>query len=69
MIPTLIGVGVTCLLALGGAIFAYGRNVQAVTTLVREVSELRSTVANALARLGRLEGMREADQEFSGRVR
>lgn len=64
-----IGVIVSVLLAGCAVIFAYGRNVQALTTLKDEVKELRATFANALSRLGRLEARDELEREWSGKHR
>ena len=80
MIGVLIGVGVTVLLAAAGAIFMYGRNVQALTSLGKDVergqvttdSELRGireTLSRFGERVGRLETRTEVEREFSGRVR
>jgi hypothetical protein len=67
---------VTLLLSAASAIYAYGRNVQAMTTMTATLTELRSSVANLLARLGEAEGDikailrgQDVEREFSGRVR
>lgn len=69
----LLGVAATLALALVGAVVAYGRNVQSVTTLTDEVKELRKTCANVLERVGRIEGKMEGVtdvvRDYSGRVR
>lgn len=80
MIGALIGVGVTILLAGAGVIFAYGRNVQALTSLTKDVERargenelefrgVRETLSRFGERVGRLEARDEVEREFSGRVR
>jgi hypothetical protein len=69
MIEATIGVGVTILLGLAGVIYTYGRNVQALTILTKEVSEMRGTLQRLGERVGRLEARDEVEREFSGRVR
>jgi hypothetical protein len=69
MIEATIGVGVTILLGLAGVIYTYGRNVQALTVLTKEVSEMRGTLQRLGERVGRLEARDEVEREFSGRVR
>jgi hypothetical protein len=69
MIEATIGVGVTILLGLAGVIYTYGRNVQALTILTKEVSEMRGTLQRLGERVGRLEARDEVQREFSGRVR
>jgi hypothetical protein len=53
MIEATIGVGVTILLGLAGVIYTYGRNVQALTILTKEVSEMRGTLQRLGERVGR----------------
>jgi len=50
-------------------IYTYGRNVQALTILTKEVSEMRGTLQRLGERVGRLEARDEVEREFSGRVR
>jgi hypothetical protein len=69
MIATLISIGVTLILALIGAIYQYGRNVQALTTLTTEVQGMRGTLGRLGERVGNLETRVEVEREFSGRVR
>jgi hypothetical protein len=80
VIAALISVGVTVLLAAGGAIYAYGRNVQALTSLgarvegfaaegARSERDTRETLQRFGERLGRLETGGEVEREFSGKVR
>ena len=64
MIEATIGVGVTILLGLAGVIYTYGRNVQALTILTKEVSEMRGTLQRLGERVGRLEARDEVEREF-----
>lgn len=67
-----LGIAVTLALSLVGAIVAYGRNIEKVTTLTDEVKELRTTCKNVLERVGRMEGkldvMTDEARSYSGRV-
>jgi SpoU rRNA methylase family enzyme len=56
---------VTVVISAAGICFAYGKNVQTLTELKDQVKELRASVANLLARTGRLEAKDEVEKEFS----
>ena len=64
-ILTACGLLLTLCVVLGGAILAYGKNVQALTMLTVEVTNMRATLQRFGERLGRLEARYDAQLEMS----